>query len=149
MFSIINIANQQSYGKVGTYLKACIAIESSRAANTNSLHFSTSHCSSLILSVDFESSNGISNSRNNRSITSWKSELNENLIKFINNKCGCKVRIAMHILESEDNPKKLFYYCPFNKCGYFRWWYPSPTALNNVGLLESLRVHRGSMDSQQ
>ncbi|KAH9744545.1 Geranylgeranyl transferase type-2 subunit beta 1 [Citrus sinensis] len=66
--------------------------------------------------------------------------------------CGCKVRAAVRISESKDNANKLFYCCPFNECGYFRWWYPSPNDLNNIALLEGPRVdtvRRGSVDDQQ
>ncbi|KAH9744550.1 Geranylgeranyl transferase type-2 subunit beta 1 [Citrus sinensis] len=71
---------------------------------------------------------------------------------FTNKKCGCKVRAAVRISESKDNANKLFYCCPFNECGYFRWWYPSPNDLNNIALLEGPRVdtvRRGSVDDQQ
>ncbi|KAK9221676.1 hypothetical protein WN944_010104 [Citrus x changshan-huyou] len=69
----------------------------------------------------------------------WRSQVNGNLIKFRNLKCDCRVRAAVQISKTEDNPNKLFYNCPYDVCDFFQWWCPEPSDFDNGAFFEGHR----------
>lgn len=36
----------------------------------------------------------------------------------------CNKRAAVRISKSYENPSKLYYYCKYEQCNFFRFWYP-------------------------
>lgn len=46
----------------------------------------------------------------------------------------CNKKAAVKIFESRDNPNKLYYYCRYDECSFFRFWYPSEYDFNGSAL---------------
>ena len=91
--------------------------------------------------MDSEGSSAVTNKKNryNKGSMKWRSQVNGNLIKFRNLKCDCRVRAAVQMSETEDNPNKLFYNCPYDACDFFQWCCPEPSDFDNGAFFEGHR----------
>ena len=45
-------------------------------------------------------------------------------LRYVNKTCHCGHRAGVRISGSDMNMNKLYYYCPHDKCKFFRWCIP-------------------------
>ena len=58
--------------------------------------------------------------------------INGGIIKFKNRKCSCGIKAAVKISESQNNPKKLYFFCERGKCKFYKFWDPDNEEFNQT-----------------
>ena len=66
------------------------------------------------------------------SSSSSRMAINGGIIKFKNRKCSCGIKAAVKISESQNNPKKLYFFCERGKCNFYKFWDPDNEEFNQT-----------------
>ncbi|KAK1552951.1 hypothetical protein Q3G72_026277 [Acer saccharum] len=69
------------------------------------------------------------------SSSSSRMAINGGIIKFKNQKCSCGIKAAVKISESQNNPKKLYFFCERGKCNFYKFWDPDNEEFNQTEFL--------------
>ncbi|KAK2651145.1 hypothetical protein Ddye_018634 [Dipteronia dyeriana] len=61
--------------------------------------------------------------------------INGGIIKFKNRKSSCGIKAAVNISESQNNPKKLYFFNKRGKYNFYRFWDPNSEEFNQTEFL--------------